>query len=150
MKKTFKLLWLAFLGWLGFQLIKGFKFLSTFGKVLCFGAISAPIEKKLLPHSSYALLFSALEFDLNNHKMIGEQATIKLFGRFSAFDLVVPENWKVELSGTSDKSDIANDSTCVDESAPRLFIEHDLKFSALNIHVEPKAEPQVDDFSKTE
>ncbi len=139
MKKIFRLLRWAFLGWIGMKLFNGFKYLSKFGKLLIFGAISSPKESKLLPKSSYALFFSALSFDLTKHEMISENTTIKIFGLFSAFDFVVPENWKIELKGSSDNSDISNASKCENENAPKLIIEHNIRFSALNIRTKSSA-----------
>jgi predicted membrane protein len=112
MKKIIRLLWWAFLGWIGIKLFNGFRYLSKFGKVLFLGTISSPQESKLLPRSSYALFFSALSFDFTKHEIISENCTIKIYGLFSAFDFVVPEDWKIELKGTANNSKVGTTNKC--------------------------------------
>lgn len=100
-----------------------------------------PFEK-----DSVAAMFSGVELNFEKAEMKGNNAVLDLFGRFSGIEIIVPENWQVNMDGEMGSSAVENktkDNSDNDE-APNLNINYDLKFCGVEV-VNPDVEEEAEE-----
>ena len=106
---------------------------ATYNQVIAFNGEEKKYEE--FDGDALAVLFGSLELDLSEAVMLGESATLKLYGEFCGIEILVPENWNVKVEGTHDKAGIDNsvDYDGEDDTSKLLIIDYDLKFAGLDI-----------------
>lgn len=85
--------------------------------------------------SSIAVMFAGLEIDLSKAEMIGDEATLKLYGEYCGIDIKVPADWNVKVEGTDEKAGVDNgvEFDGEDTESKLLIIDYDVKYAGLQI-----------------
>ncbi len=106
---------------------------ATYDQVIAFSGEEKKYEE--FEGDSLAVLFAGLEIDLSEAVMIGDSATLKLYGEFCGIEILVPEDWNVKVEGTFDKAGVENNVEYdgEDDTSKLLIIEYDIKFAGLEI-----------------
>lgn len=85
--------------------------------------------------ASIAVMFAGCDIDLSDAEMVGNEATLKLYGEYAGISVKVPEAWNVSVQGKEDKSgvdkQVAYDGE--DTESKVLIIDYHLKFSGLQV-----------------
>lgn len=85
--------------------------------------------------ASVAVMFAGCDIDLSDAVMVGDEATLKLYGEYAGISVKVPEAWNVKVQGKEDKSgvdkQVAYDGE--DTESKVLIIDYHLKFSGLQV-----------------
>lgn len=106
---------------------------ATYNKVIAFNGEEKVYET--FDGDSYAALFAGLSLDLSEAEMVGESATLKIYGEYCGIDIKVPSHWNVKVEGVEDKAGVDNsvEFDGDDSTSKLLIIDYDIKYSGLQI-----------------
>lgn len=82
-----------------------------------------------------AILCSGSKIDLSEAKMLGEAATLKIYGRLCGVEIIVPAQWNVKVEAISEAcgENINVKYDADDEESKFLLIQYDLKYAGIQI-----------------
>lgn len=106
---------------------------ATYDQVITFSGEEKEYDE--FDGAAIAVMFAGLEIDLSKSEMVGDSATLKIYGEYCGIDIKVPAHWNVKVEGTDEKSGVDNSVTYDgDDSASKLLIiDYDIKFAGLQI-----------------
>ncbi len=79
---------------------------ATYDQVIAFSGEEKEYDE--FDGASIAVMFAGLEVDLTNAVMVGETATLKLYGEYCGIDVKVPSEWNVKVEGIDEKAGVDN------------------------------------------
>jgi len=92
------------------------------------------IESKELIGGQISSVFSGMELDLRNAQMVPDGATIELNNVFSGVEIIVPKNWRVNITGRAIFGAFENNAEAKEgENNPQLTIKGVVIFSGVEI-----------------
>ncbi len=106
---------------------------ATYDQVIAFSGEEKEYDE--FDGASIAVMFAGLEVDLTNAVMVGETATLKLYGEYCGIDVKVPSEWNVKVQGIDEKAGVDNSVVYdgEDTESKLLIIDYEVKFSGLQI-----------------
>ena len=92
--------------------------------------------------ASIAVMFAGLEIDLSHADMVGDSATLKLYGEYCGIEVKVPAYWNVKVQGTDEKAGVDNSVVYdgEDSESKLLIIDYNIKYAGLEIREGRKEE----------
>jgi|GEM_PF-1654997 len=83
---------------------------------------------------SIAVNLSGVEIDFTQATLKDNKGRLDLYAELAGIDIVVPEEWHVELVGSNHKSGVNSSfSGIAAENQPVLTIHYELRFAGLNV-----------------
>jgi len=122
---------------------------ATYDHVIAFSGEEKDYEE--FEGAAIAVMFAGLEVDLSKAEMIGDSATLKLYGEYCGIDIKVPAHWNVKVEGTDEKAGVDNSVVYDGDDADSklLMINYDIKFAGLQIR-EGKQDEEAYDVEEIE
>ncbi len=94
---------------------------------------------------SIAVNLSGVEIDFTQATLKDNKGRLDLYAELAGVDIVVPEEWHVDLGGTNHKSGVNSSfSGSAEENQPVLTIQYELRFAGLNVR-KPNEDSEEDD-----
>lgn len=118
---------------------------ATYDQVIAFSGEEKDYDE--FEGASIAVMFAGLEVDLTRAVMIGDSATLKLYGEYCGIDVKVPAHWNVKVEGTSDKAGVDNSAVYdgEDTESKLLIIDYDVKYAGLQVREGKHEEDEIDE-----
>jgi hypothetical protein len=135
-KKGFWFVLLSGIGFLVYKVTGRSKLLKKqYDTSVVFNGKQLKYQGETFGGESIASIFSGLEIDFKGATLLDKVNTLVVYGEFSGISIKVPEEWNVEVVGVSKKSAISNkvDMYEIDQFDPKLVIQYNLKYSALEV-----------------
>lgn len=106
---------------------------ATYDQVIAFSGEEKDYDE--FDGASIAVMFAGLEVDLTNATMVGDTATLKLYGEYCGIDVKVPSEWNVKVTGVDERAGVDNSVVYDgnDATSKLLLIDYEVKYSGLQI-----------------
>lgn len=106
---------------------------ATYDQVITFSGEEK--EYDVFDGAAIAVMFAGLELDLSHAEMVGESATLKIYGEYCGIEIKVPAYWNVKVEGQDEKAGIDNNVVYDgdDTVSKLLIIDYDIKYAGLEI-----------------
>ena len=106
---------------------------ATYDQVIAFSGEEKEYDE--FDGASIAVMFAGLEVDLTKAVMVGDTATLTLYGEYCGIDVKVPSEWNVKVTGTDERAGVDNSVVYdgEDTSSKLLLIDYEVKYAGLQI-----------------
>ena len=117
---------------------------ATYDQVIAFSGEEKEYDE--FDGASIAVMFAGLEVDLSKAEMVGDSATLKIYGEYCGIDIKVPAHWNVKVEGIDEKAGVDNsvEFDGEDDTSKLLIIDYDIKYAGLQIREGKAADDAYD------